>query len=150
MTGPNPRFWTRQTKPVFAVLAIVIFGLTGAAILHNSLASTVIASGRVYDSRTNQGFAGVTIDTCNGTTTTDGNGNWQFNINVGGLYCARIVAGAPVGLPSPTTNNRPEHATSTSYEEQVPAQNCYHDSSCSVPSQTWDRSTDSNVSFIYT
>lgn len=145
------RFRASTAQPLLVLAVMTIFGVTGAIVLRNSFAAPIIIKGRVYDTRTNNGIAGVVIFGCNsnGQTTTKSDGTWSLPaVNSG--YCARVISGIPIGLSGPSTNNQPDYATSKTYEFQHADLNCYHNSTCSASEQTWDRSIDTGVDFRYT
>jgi hypothetical protein len=120
----------------------LLAGPAGAA-----TASTI--SGRVYNLSTGQGYAGATVYLCNGGTVKTGpTGNWQVTVASGTVYCARVTAGAPVGLIAGTRNNSQVGASQT-YENQVAGANCYHNPSCLAQQQAWDRSVDGGTDFAY-
>ena len=133
------------------VFAIIIASIGGGVLLFSSSAATITIKGRVYDTRTNKGIAGVVIFGCNsnGQVTTKSDGTWSMPAISSG-YCARVLSGIPKGWTGPATNNRPEHASSHTYEEQIAGANCYHVTTCTAVFQTWDRSTDTGVDFRYT
>ncbi len=104
-------------------------------------------TGRVTDN-SGRGLDGVTVDTCNGTVTTDANGNFSKNVFNGTAYCARLTAGLPAGYTGirGTSNNGcyPNWAT---YEWQIAGQNQFV--ACGLNDQrSWDLGADNNINFV--
>lgn len=111
--------------------------------------TTTTISGRVYDTRTNTGISGVSLNTCQGTAKTNSSGNFSFTANIGSGFCLRVTAGIPGGYSGPTTSQNPEVGNSaTTYEYQIAGKNCYH--SCANQQGTYDRNSDSGYNFAYT
>jgi hypothetical protein len=145
-----------------ALLLAVVATAAGFIYYQVTRAATQI-SGRVYDSRTGQGYAGKVLQTSGGNVATDINGNYQFFLNssgdaASGGFAVRLSPDQyPAGASGPRLNNQPEHANEFSYEWQVAGTSCYHvvSAACPAPGPNsewfyWDRADDSGYDFIFT
>lgn len=83
--------------------------------------------GRVYDTATGQGFAGVKIDTCSqiSQVTTDASGYFAFPMKQQDGFCLREVPNPYIiaGYTGPVLNQNPGYENQQSYEGQASSMN---------------------------
>ncbi len=111
----------------------------------------VVVNGRV--TLNDQPILNVVLATCSGdrTVTTDADGRYSFAAPVNTNFCIRPVSGIPAGAQLTRIANNVEHATDSTFENQIAGVDCYKQFWCFLsPSYTWDRSRDSGYNFFYT
>lgn len=147
--GLEKQTWlVNNGKIIVFLLAFVLIG--GVTKLYFSQAATnITVRGLIADTRTNKPISGIKVYVCyqNKTVTTNTSGVYTFVIPTGSYYCGRITGGVPSGYSGPKTNNRPQYASITHYENQVPGKNCYGDSTCPTITRTWDLEKDDGLTY---
>lgn len=110
----------------------VLFGSTCSKTI--TIREQIQIGGRVYNSDTNTGAAGVTVYLCDaGTAVTNSQGYWTKLVNSRTSYCARVTGSVPTGWNGPTTrqdfsslgHGLPNWSSHTSYEWQYSDAYCH-------------------------
>lgn len=99
-----------------------------------------------------QGKKGVILQTCNDNYTVETNDEGKYTLSLpnGSNFCLRVASGIPEGYRLTKTNNNPEHAKDTSYENQRAGVDAYQNIFYLFSAYyTWDRNTDKGYNFIY-
>jgi hypothetical protein len=148
----------RRFRIGIALLFVGLFALTGLRFRGANAAEYYTVSGRVYNGTTGAGIGNVRLFLCTqgGThayVVTNTNGLWSSSQPAHARVCLRYSSGAPVSVKGPiAVSNQPEHARSSTYEDQVIGDDCYHRipmDICRAGDTTWDRDVDTGYDFEF-